>query len=314
MSGTRPARSPLAWLGEALPRAPRPAAASGAEIPLSGLFVRGLAMGAAEVVPGVSGGTVAFVSGIYEELVRSLASFSHRSVLHLGRFGWRSFAREHNVAFFLALGSGMAASFLLVANILATLLTTHRVYVFGFFFGLIVGSVFHVGAQSSWRWLGSAGVAGLAAGLALGLVSEPVTVPDVGAMGIFGAGALAATAWILPGISGSFMLLLLGLYQPLLEALLRGDLATLGIFAAGLAAGLVVFSKLLRWLLDTMREPLVAILTGFLAGSLVQIWPWRAAPDENAWLAGVVAAMLAGVLIVVPLALRSRGVEQLGVE
>ena len=295
-----------AWLAEMLPRAPRPADAEGPEIPMHGLFVRGLAMGAAEVVPGVSGGTVAFVTGIYDELVRSLASFSHRSPLRLGRQGWRSFAREHNVAFFLALGGGMAASFLIVANVLATLLTTHGVYVFGLFFGLIAGSIFHVAAQSSWRWLCSLGFAGLAAGLALGLVSKSGPADDVGALGIFGAGALAATAWILPGVSGSFMLLLLGLYRPLLEALQQWDLATLGIFAGGLAAGLLGVSKLLRWLLDRMREPLAAVLTGFVAGSLVHIWPWRAAPAEDAWLAGVVFAMLAGVLIVLPLGLRTR--------
>ena len=295
-----------AWLAEMLPRAPRPADAEGPEIPPGGLFVRGLAMGAAEVVPGVSGGTVAFVTGIYDELVRSLASFSHRSPLRLGRQGWRSFAREHNVAFFLALGGGMVASFLIVANVLATLLTTHGVYVFGLFFGLIAGSIFHVAAQSSWRWLCSLGVAGLAAGLALELVSKSGPADDVSALGIFGAGALAATAWILPGVSGSFMLLLLGLYRPLLEALQQLDLATLGIFAGGLAAGLLGVSKLLRWLLERVREPLAAVLTGFVAGSLLQIWPWRAAPAEDAWLAGVVFAMLAGVLIVLPLGRRAR--------
>ena len=294
------------WLAEMLPRAPRPADAEGPEIPPGGLFVRGLAMGAAEVVPGVSGGTVAFVTGIYDELVRSLASFSHRSPLRLGRQGWRSFAREHNVAFFLALGGGMVASFLIVANILATLLDTHGVYVFGLFFGLIAGSVFHVAAQSSWRWLCSLGLAGLAAGLALALVSKSGPADDVGALAIFGAGALAATAWILPGVSGSFMLLLLGLYRPLLEALQQFDLATLGIFAGGLAAGLLGVSKLLRWLLDRMREPLAAVLTGFVAGSLVHIWPWRAASAEDAWLAGVVFAMLAGLLIVLPLGRRAR--------
>lgn len=296
-----------------LPRAPRPADAEGREIPLRGLFVRGLAMGAAEVVPGVSGGTVAFVTGIYDELVRSLASFSHRSALRLRRQGWRSFAREHNVAFFLALGGGMVASFLIVANILATLLASYGVYVFGLFFGLIVGSLFHVGAHSSWRWLCSLGLAGLAAGLALGLVSKAGPATDISALGLFGAGALAATAWILPGVSGSFMLLLLGLYRPILEALQGGDLATLGIFAGGLAAGLLCVSKLLRWLLDRARQPLAAILTGFVAGSLVHIWPWRAAPAEDAWLAGVIFAMLAGVLIVLPLWLRARGAERAGV-
>ena len=271
---------------------------------LPGLFARGMAMGVAEVIPGVSGGTIAFVTGIYDELVRSLASLSHRSPGTLLRRGWRAFAQEHNVVFFAVLLAGMVASFLAAASVIRGLLETHGVYVFGFFFGLIAGSVVAVGAEAPWRRLALVAPAGLAAGVAVGLLFEP-SAPAAGGGAVYAlAGALAATAWILPGVSGSFVLLLLGLYQPLLDALHAGDWATLATFAGGLAAGLLAFSKLLAWLLARARDTLLALLTGFLAGSLTQIWPWRhavsSAPEPN--VLGVVAAMLAGALVVGALA------------
>ena len=272
-------------------------AAAKASVP--SLFVRGMAMGVAEVIPGVSGGTIAFITGIYDRLVESLASFSHRSPALLFNSGWRAFMRQHDIVFLLILGAGMATSFVVAATIIKGLLESHGVYVFGFFFGLIAGSVPHVGAEVRWRWLLSIGTAGLLAGVAMGVLFEPRDGIDAAAWAFFGAGALAATAWILPGVSGSFVLLLLGFYKPLLDALHNADWTTLGIFASGLAVGLLIFTKLLTRLLALAREHILALLTGFLAGSLTQIWPWRrATPTEEPMLLGVLAAMAAGVLLV----------------
>ena len=296
------------WLRRALPRAPGPSGGA-AEPSSGGLFVRGLAMGAAEVVPGVSGGTIAFVTGIYDELVRSLAGVSPRSLEVLLRQGWRSFAAAHNVAFFLFLGAGMAASFLAVANLVEVLLANHRGVVFGFFFGLIAASVFHVGAQSTWRALATCGLLGLALGAALGWQSEPGTDRSLDTLATFGAGALASTAWLLPGVSGAFMLLLLGLYGPLLAALTGGDWSVIAPFVGGVVVGVVAFSKLLAWLLGRVRAALLAVLTGFLAGSLTQLWPWRHAAADSP-LPIVLAAMAGGALVAAALgvaALRRRG-------
>ena len=276
------------------------------DIGLFGVFGRGLAMGVAEAIPGVSGGTIAFVSGIYDELVRSLASFSHRSAATLLREGVRGFAHQHNLLFFVALGAGMATSFFVAALLVKGLLETHGIYLSGFFFGLIFGSVLHIGWQSPWRALATTGLAGLAVGLAMGLLlaDQKAAGGQAGLAIVFGAGALAATAWILPGVSGAFVLLLLGLYEPMLTALASGDLAVIAVFVAGLAVGLLLFSKLLRWLLNAAREPIVALLTGFMAGSLTLLWPWRgAAPDWSLGALGVAAAMAAGLAVVGLLAL-----------
>ncbi len=296
------------WLCHALPRAPV-ASGDAAEPSLGGLFVRGLAMGAAEVVPGVSGGTIAFVTGIYDELVRSLARVSPRSLEVLLRQGWHSFAAAYNVAFFLFLGAGMAASFLAVANLVDALLANHRGVVFGFFFGLIAASVFHVGAQSTWRALATCGLLGLVLGAALGWQSEPGADRSLDTLATFGAGALASTAWLLPGVSGAFMLLLLGLYGPLLAALTGGDWSVIAPFVGGVAVGVVAFSKLLAWLLARVRAPLLAVLTGFLAGSLTQLWPWRHAAADSP-LPVVLTAMAGGALVAAALgvaALRRKG-------
>ena len=287
-----------------------------ADTGLFGVFGRGLAMGVAEAVPGVSGGTIAFVTGIYAELVRSLASFSPRSVGRLLREdwrsleGWRTFAERHNLVFFLALGCGMAASFFIVALVINDLLETHGIYLSGLFFGLIFGSVLHIGSQSPWRWLASAGVAGLAMGLAMGLLfaDHESGAGEVGLPVLFGAGALAATAWILPGISGAFVLLLLGLYKPMLAALAGGEIAVIAAFVGGLAAGVLLFSKLLGWLLKVARGPVIALLTGFMAGSLTLLWPWPSAMPEwnDASTLGVSATMAVGAAIAGLLALASR--------
>jgi len=276
-----------------------------------GVFARGLAMGAVETMPGVSGGTVAFITGIYDELVKSIASFSGGSLSVLLRDGWSAFARRHNLGFLGVLGLGMALSLVLFANLLEALLASHEPYVMGFFFGLIAASVVHVGAQSSWRWLASAGLAGLCLGVVVGvLVQAGGATSDPSTLAVFIAGALAATAWILPGVSGAFVLVLLGLYEPMLAAVTDTDLTVLATFAAGMVVGLVLFSKGLAWLLGRARAAVLAVLTGFMAGSLTKLWPWRDVAVEDTVVAGVVAATAMGVLAVALLALLALGARR----
>ena len=273
-----------------------------------GLLARGVAMGTVEVIPGVSGGTIAFVTGIYDELVRSLASFSGASAATLFRDGWRSFADRHNLSFLLLLGSGMAVGLLTAGKIVQLLLQSHGAYVMAAFFGVVAGSLAHVGAQASWRWLASLGVAGVALGFGVGVTAEVAEgVEPARSMAlVFVAGALASTAWILPGLSGAFVLLLLGLYQPMLDAFFGGDVAVVATFAAGLGVGLIAFAKLLGWLLKRAREPSLALLTGFMAGSLMLLWPWRVAGAAEASPAGILATMLISALTVGGMAIAVR--------
>jgi len=272
-----------------------------------GIFVRGLAMGAVETMPGVSGGTIAFITGIYDELVKTIASFADGSASILFRDGWQAFARRHNLGFLVVLGAGMVVSLLVFANVFDQLLRTHESYVMAFFFGLIAGSVFHVGAESTWRWLLSVGIVGLAVGIVVGrLPSAALGDGDPSAVTIFLAGALASTAWILPGVSGAFILVLLGLYKPMVAAVTNAELAVLATFAAGMAVGLVGFSKALAWLLDRVRGPMVALLTGFMAGSLPKLWPWQATPAEEPFVAGTVAVMAFGAFVILLVAVLAK--------
>lgn len=269
-----------------------------------GVFVRGLAMGAVETMPGVSGGTVAFITGIYDELVKSIASFSGGSLAVLLRDGWRDFARRHNLGFLVVLGAGMVLSLVFFANLLQSLLESREAYVMGFFFGLIAASVVHVGAESTWRWLATAGLAGLVLGLVVGVAAgtgSPTSDPS--SVAVFVAGALAATAWILPGVSGAFVLVLLGLYEPMLAAVTNADLSVLATFVAGMVVGLVLFSKGLAWLLGRAHAAVLAVLTGFMAGSLIKLWPWNNVPVDDTVVAGVVATTILGVVAVALLAI-----------
>ena len=275
-----------------------------------GVFARGLAMGMAEAVPGVSGGTIAFVSGIYDELVGSIAAFSHTSASTLRRDGWVAFARRHNLGFLGLLGAGMAIGLPLTLWLVVGLLASHAVYVTGFFFGLIAASVVHVGLQSSWRWLLTLGLVGFLGGLLIGSL-ETASAGEQSSV-IFIAGALAATAWILPGLSGAFVLVMLGLYEPMAKALLAVDLPVLATFAAGLVIGAVFFSKLLAWLLGRARPAVLALLTGLMAGSLAQLWPWREAAFSDTVVGAVVGAMVAGALVVGVLGIVSTGRRQNG--
>lgn len=239
------------------------------------VFIKGMAMGAADVVPGVSGGTVAFVTGIYDEFLNALRSIRPATLALLFREGPGSAWRAINGNFLLAVVAGIATSLFTFAGIISYCLATYPLLVWSLFFGLIFASSVYMFRQLERR--GGLEVACLLAGLifAWGVsIVRPTEFPPHDWM-LFFAGALAICAMILPGISGSFILLLIGAYPLFLHALKTPDLIMLGYFMAGCVTGLLLFSHVLGWLLGHFRSQTLAVLTGFLFGSLSVIWPWK---------------------------------------
>ncbi|TIH09356.1 DUF368 domain-containing protein [Pseudomonas leptonychotis] len=238
------------------------------------LYAKGIAMGAADVVPGVSGGTVAFITGIYDELLRSISSVPVALGLLLrGRIvgAWKA----ANATFLLVLLLGIMTSVLSLARLITYLLVEQPIPVWSFFFGLIVVSTHLVVREiERWNWtrvvslvLGAAFAYWITVASPLQLGHDPLS--------LFFAGAIAICAMILPGISGSFILLLLGLYSFVLTAVKGLDISVLLIFASGCLIGIVSFAGFLRWLLARWRDLTLAFLTGLMVGSLNKVWPWK---------------------------------------
>lgn len=238
------------------------------------LYLKGMAMGAVDVVPGFSGGTMALITGIYDRLLAALAATPQALGLFVrGRIAqaWQAC----DATFLLVLLLGIATSIFSLAKGISYLMDHHPIPLWSFFFGLVMVSVWLVGREVGlWRW---DRLLGLAAGTAfaiwitlaapLQLTADPLT--------LFFAGALAICAMILPGISGSFILVLLGLYPAVLGALKSFDLPVLAIFALGCLLGLMSFSRLLSWLLARVRDLTLAFLSGIILGSLGKVWPWK---------------------------------------
>ncbi len=245
-------------------------------------------MGAADVVPGVSGGTIAFITGIYEELIGTI----HK--LDLGLFklwkqdGFKAMWRHYNLGFLAVLFMGIATSIFSLAKLITHLLESHPVLVWAFFFGLIVASIIYVGKQIE-RWnLGVliALVVGTAVSYSI-TIAEPIGSQDsLWFMAL--AGFIAIIAMILPGLSGAFILLLLGAYEPVIGAIsglidgLSGEsdlmwesVLKLSVFAVGAIAGLKAFSGVLNWMFNNYKAITLAVLTGFMLGALNKVWPWK---------------------------------------
>ena len=238
------------------------------------LYVKGLAMGAADVVPGVSGGTIAFISGIYEELLRSIGNVAPALLLLLkGRVAdaWKL----ANANFLLVLLAGIGTSILTLAKLITYLLETHPIPVWSFFFGLVLVSVYIVGREIK-RWnLGLFVLFALGAAFGYWITSaSPIHWSD-SLLGLFFAGAIAICAMILPGISGSFVLVLMGLYPTVLGALKDFNLPVIVVFASGCAVGLISFARVVSWLLQRWHSITLAFLAGLMLGSLNKIWPWK---------------------------------------
>ena len=238
------------------------------------LFLTGIAMGIADLIPGVSGGTMAFILGIYEHLLAAIKSFNVQVLRLLGQGRWRAALTSIPWGFLIPLGFGIGAAVISMARVMRYLLENHPVYLFAFFFGLIVASIIAVGAAV--RWTPGAAVAlvvGTAAAYVIvGLV--PLTMPH-DPVTLFFSGAVAIMAMILPGISGSFILLILGQYAYVLDAVADLNLLAIVPVALGAVAGLVGFVRLLSWMLRHYHNVMVAVLMGFMVGSLRKIWPWK---------------------------------------
>ena len=244
--------------------------------------VKGACMGAADVIPGVSGGTIAFIMGIYDEFVASIASINAEAVRLLFKGQFKAFWKHINGTFLLSLVAGIGVSVIALAGLMQMLLNNYPIQTWAFFFGLIVASsIFILRGISGWR-LKEAGF--LVGGIILGAVVctlSPTQTPDA-LWFIFLSGAIAICAMILPGISGSFILLILGKYQYIMSAisgLVSGEnfgpnLLILIIFLIGAVCGILAFSKLLHWLLARWNKETLIILAGFIIGSLVKVWPW----------------------------------------
>lgn len=241
-----------------------------------GLVARGFAMGSADVVPGVSGGTMAFILGIYAELIFSIRAVGRKdfwnALLHLRL---REAIQAINLPFLIALGTGIILAFLTLAQGLEWMLKHQPVYIWSFFFGLVLASVITV-ARRIKQWTMVLGVALIVAAVGAYLLvgAVPAQTPNT-PLYIFLSGAFASTAMILPGISGAFILVLLGKYEFALSAVNNRDMVSLLILAAGAAVGLVTFAQVLGWLFRKHHDLTVAILTGFMLGSLRKLWPWK---------------------------------------
>lgn len=238
------------------------------------LSFTGLTMGAADVVPGVSGGTMAFIMGVYQELINAIKSFNVELARKALRFDLEGVFEQVPWRFLLALGSGIAVSIMSLAHLVSWLLEHHQPRLYAFFFGLVLASIVAVSRGVKWS---PATAVGLLAGSIfaywiVGLV--PVETPK-DPLTIFLSGTVAISAMILPGISGSFILLILGQYAYILGAVKGLDIAVLLPFVAGCAVGLMAFSRVLSWLFVNFEQLTITLLVGFMIGSLRKIWPFK---------------------------------------
>lgn len=244
--------------------------------------IKGACMGAADVIPGVSGGTIAFIMGIYDEFVGSLASINKEAVKLLFSGKFKAFWKHINGSFLLSLVIGIGISVVALAGIMQYLLANKPIQTWAFFFGLIVASsIFIIRGISGWKlrevlFLVFGGVLGVTI-----CTLSPTQTPD-GLWFIFLSGAIAICAMILPGISGSFILLILGKYQYIMGVIsdlvsgvnIGQNILIIGVFGIGAVIGILSFSKLLHWLLARWEKETMIVLAGFIIGSLVKVWPW----------------------------------------
>lgn len=239
------------------------------------LFLKGIAMGAADLVPGVSGGTIAFITGIYEELIGTIKSFNGKALKILYKQGIPSFWKHINGNFLVVLLLGIGTSIVSLAKLISYLLHHHEKWVFAFFFGLVLASFLYLLKQ-----IKNFNPIVIFAIVVATVLSFWITTLEPGAgydsnTYIFFSGALAICAMILPGISGSFILLLLGSYETVLESIKSFDVTKIGFFATGCIIGLLSFSHVLNYLFKHHKNEVMSVLTGFLFGALNKLWPWK---------------------------------------
>lgn len=239
------------------------------------ITLKGVAMGAADVIPGVSGGTIAFITGIYEELINSIKSVNLSAVKLLLTGKFAGFWKQINGNFLLSLIAGIAFSIISLAKGLKFLLDHYPILVWSFFFGLVVASAIYI-ARTIKNWKFDTILSGIS-GIVIAYFITVITPAEANTTTwfIFLSGAIAICAMILPGISGSFILVLLGMYKFILEAVGNFEFAVIITFLAGAAIGIISFSNILSWLLRKYHNLTIALLSGFMVGSLNKVWPWK---------------------------------------
>ncbi len=239
------------------------------------LFLKGVGMGGADVVPGVSGGTIAFITGIYEELLNSIKSFDKEAIQLLIAGKFHALWKHINGNFLIVLFAGIMLSILSLAKLIHYLLNHHPIQLWSFFFGLIIISAIIVSREiKHWNvWVVISGIAGIIIAYFI-TGATPSSTPE-NYVFIFISGTIAICAMILPGISGSFILLILGKYEFIIESVKDVNLPVILVFGLGCVAGLLSFSRLVSWFLMKYHDLTVALLSGFMIGSLNKIWPWK---------------------------------------
>ena len=239
------------------------------------ISLKGVAMGAADAVPGVSGGTIAFISGIYEELISSISNINLSLFKTLTKQGISSFWKQLNGNFLLALLIGIIVSFVSFMRLAKYLIEYHPILIWSFFFGLIIASIFFVAKQIT-KWNPATIVVAIfGTAAAYYITNLPSLASNENPYFLFIAGAIAICAMILPGVSGSFILVVLGAYKTLSDALHDFDVKKIIVFALGAFVGLLSFSRILKWLFKHYHNLTLALLTGFIFGSLNKVWPWK---------------------------------------
>ncbi len=239
------------------------------------LALKGMGMGAADVIPGVSGGTIAFITGIYEELINSIKSINLNTLKLLFSFKIKDFWKAVNGNFLISILLGIAISIFSLAKGMQYLLNHYPIMVWSFFFGLVAASVIFV-ARTIKKWDAVTVIAGIAGAVSAYFITiiSPAEANTTWFF-IFISGAIAICAMILPGISGSFILVLMGMYKFILGAVSDFNIPVMLVFIAGAVIGIIAFSNLLSWLLKKYHNLTIALLTGFMVGSLNKVWPWK---------------------------------------
>ncbi len=239
------------------------------------IFLRGMAMGAADVVPGVSGGTIAFITGIYFRLLEAISAAPAAFFRHFLKGNVRDFWQAIDGNFLVLLLAGIVTSVATLASLITWLLAEHPILIWSFFFGLILASVWHISSQV--RRFSPGLIIPLAAGIVIAWWVTTLPASEVAPTGIafLGAGALAICAMILPGVSGSFLLLIIGMYGPVLAAIKSFEVGHLALFLTGCLVGLLSAAKLITLAFRHFHDTVLALLTGFMVGALSKVWPWQ---------------------------------------
>ena len=268
------------------------------------LFFTGFSMGFADLIPGVSSGTIAFLYGIYQELLYTIKVMTSTVPLLILKGQFKKAFQLIPFSFLIPLGLGMVLAIFGMVNLVSYLLATQALFVWALFFGLVLGSAFVIRKRMNGWTLRRALLLGAGFILTLFIVTLPTLQAGSSPLLTLGAGAIASMAMILPGISGSLMLVLLGQYEGIITAISELDFVTLGLLAVGIILGLAAFARLLSWLLHNHHSAVIATLIGVMLGSLGAIWPWQTTegtattPMFDWSFLGVILLMIAGFILV----------------